>query len=208
MLDDLVGDIQRRSLQLLPELWKLLRPKIDKDLMKALLRLDLVTKSPKQHMSMTAKDLQVRLDSLINVPFKLKAGDKELEDKRLSGHFKKGAGSASLQQAVDKLKQGNRELGIKQMASIHDMLSSDEDSCTTNSKLSGTIGSSGSDKGSSNIAGGHVGKESNLSQLGSNIRGVTSQKEITKEAGPHCPAPRHITRPEKQRCTIIGNRQR
>ena len=126
---------------------------------------------------------------MINVPFKLKAGDKELEDKEAElGHFKKGAGSASLQEAVDKLKQGNRELGIKQMASIHDMLSSDEDSCTTNSKLSGTIGSSGSDKGSSNIAGGHVGKESNLSQLGSNIRGVTSQKKSPKKP---VPLPRH-----------------
>ena len=151
MLDDLVADVQRRALQLVPALWNVLRLKVDKELMTALLeRLDLTAKSPRRYLSATAKEVQVELDSLMGGSGEhassaagggsIKISDKVLEEEEAKlGHFRKQAAATAggvVDQAAYKLKQGNKELHRAQKVNAEHASSSDEGVYVTTSSSS------------------------------------------------------------------------
>ena len=85
--------------------------------MKALLeRLDIVTKSPKVYLCATAKDIKEQLNSSAEFKVRHKLDEKNLEEEEIKlGHFTKN-GDSALKLATDKLIQGNKELGLKQIA--------------------------------------------------------------------------------------------
>jgi len=153
MLDDLVADVQRRALQLVPAMWKVLRPNADKDMMKALLeRLDLSAKSPRKYFSATAQELLAELDLLRDkgdAPGKALKPEREykcdevLEKEEIElGYFRKLA-VATVEQATDKLKEGNKELRRKQKANTNYESSSDEDTYVTVRKSGSSTRKSG-----------------------------------------------------------------